>query len=43
MIQDANSIKLQTQEYEVKIHTLSGKNYKQNIERINKAIDELNR
>ena len=34
---------MQTQEYEVKVHTLSGKNYKQNIERIRKAIDDLNR
>ena len=42
-IEEANSIKMQTQEYEVKVHTLSGKNYKQNIERIKKAIDDLNR
>jgi hypothetical protein len=34
---------MQTQEYEVKVHTLSGKNHKQNIDRIKKATEELHR
>jgi hypothetical protein len=33
---------MQTQEYEVKVHTLSGKNYKQNIQKIQTAMEELN-
>jgi hypothetical protein len=34
-------VKMQTQDYEVKVHTLSGKNYRQNVERINHALDDL--
>lgn len=37
-LEEANQVKLQTQDYEMKVHTLSGKNYKQNIERIGLAM-----
>ncbi len=30
-LEEANEVKMQTQDYEVKVHTLSGKNFKQNI------------
>jgi hypothetical protein len=33
-LQEVNEVKMQTQEYEVKVHSLSGKNFKQNIEKI---------
>jgi uncharacterized protein YifE (UPF0438 family) len=42
-LEDVNNVKLQTQEYEVKVHTLSGKNYKQNIEKIQLAMQDLSR
>ena len=29
------------QDYEIKVHTLSGKNYKQNIEKIMLAMEDL--
>ena len=38
-----NEVKMQTQDYEVKIHTLSGKNYKQNVKKIHLAMEDLNR
>lgn len=37
-LQEVNEVKLQTQEYEMKVHMLSGKNYKQNIEKIGLAM-----
>jgi chromosome segregation ATPase len=30
-LEEVNEVKLQTQDYEMKVHSLSGKNYKQNI------------
>jgi hypothetical protein len=40
-LEDINNVKIQTQEYEMKVHSLSGKNYKQNIEKIGLAMEEL--
>ena len=42
-LEEVNEVKMQTQEYEVKVHTLSGKNFKQNIERIEMAMSDLKR
>jgi hypothetical protein len=40
-LEEANEIKLQTQDYEMKVHGLSGKNYKQNIDKIGFAMEDL--
>ena len=40
-LREVNEVKLQTQDYETKVHTLSGKNYKQNIDRIRAAMQDL--
>ena len=40
-LRGVNEVKSQTQDYETKVHTLSGKNYKQNIDRIKSAMQEL--
>lgn len=42
-LEEVNEVKLQTQDYEMKVHGLSGKNYKQNIEKIALAMDDLKR
>lgn len=42
-LEEANQVKLQTQDYEMKVHGLSGKNYKQNIEKIALAMEDLKR
>jgi uncharacterized protein YukE len=42
-LEEVNQVKLQTQDYEMKVHGLSGKNYKQNIEKINLAMEDLKR
>lgn len=42
-LEDVNEVKLQTQDYEMKVHGLSGKNYKQNIEKIALAMEDLKR
>ena len=41
ILKEVNEVKLETQEYEMKVHSLSGKNYKQNIERIKGAMEDL--
>lgn len=42
-LEEVNEVKLQTQDYEMKVHGLSGKNYKQNIEKIGLAMEDLKR
>ena len=42
-LEEVNEVKLQTQDYEMKVHGLSGKNYMQNIEKIALAMDDLKR
>ena len=36
-----NEIKEETREYEIKVHALSSQNYKQGIEKVNSALNEL--
>lgn len=40
-LEEVNDVKMQTQDYEVKVHTLSGKNFKQNIDKILLAMKDL--
>lgn len=42
-LEEVNEVKLQTQDYEMKVHALSGKNYKQNIDKIALAMQDLKR
>jgi hypothetical protein len=42
-LEEVNEVKLQTQDYEMKVHGLSGKNYKQNIDKIALAMSDLKR
>lgn len=40
-VEEINEVKSQMQEYEVKVHTLAGKNYRQNMDKINFALEDL--
>ena len=40
-LDELNEIKSEIQEYESKVHTLSGKNYPKNIEKVKQALTGL--
>ena len=40
-IEQINETKNEIQEYEVKVHSLAGKDYKENIKRLESALEDL--